>query len=119
MVQENFPQLRASQGLSSLPTSNPILSHLLTSSICPSCGDLLCQGAGARGCEAAGMSQVTGGAMGAAVHLVFAARSLRRDGPNSVFAPSSPLICPCCPSAPRLPKPVPGAWGSTPRSHQA
>lgn len=41
--------------------------------------------------------------MGAAVHLVFAARGLRRDGPNSVFAPSSPLICPCCPRPPVFP----------------
>lgn len=44
--------------------------------ISPLCWDLLCQGVGAHGCEAAGMSQVTGGTMGAAMHLVFTARSL-------------------------------------------
>lgn len=44
--------------------------------ISPLCRDLLCQRVGARGREAAGMSQVTGGTMGAAVHLVFAAKSL-------------------------------------------
>lgn len=32
--------------------------------------------------------------MGTAVHLVFAARSLPREASNSVFAPSSPLLCP-------------------------
>lgn len=45
-------------------------------SVSPSRWDLLGQGEGARGGEAAGVSQVTGGTTGAAVHLVFAARSL-------------------------------------------
>lgn len=57
--------------------------------------------------------------MGAAVHLVLAARSLTRDGSDPDFDLSSPLLCPCCFPHPPLPKPVPGAWGSIPRSHLA
>lgn len=84
------------------PNPQPDPLHVLTCSISPLCGDLFCQGVGARGCEAAGTSQVTGGTMRAAVHLIFTARSLRRDGPDSVFAPSSPSLCPCCPPPPLI-----------------
>lgn len=48
--------------------------------------------------------------MGAAVHLVFTARRLTRDASDSVFVPSSPLLCPyCSPLAPHLPEAV--TWG--------
>lgn len=94
------------------PAPNWMLSYLLTCPISPLCWDLLCQGEGACGSEAAGIKQVTEGTTGAAVHPVSAARSLRRGGPDSIFAPSSP-------SPPHHPKPIPGVWGSIPRSHQA
>lgn len=53
-------------------------------------------------CEAAGMGQVTGGAVGAAVHLVSTAGSLRRDGPDSTSAPSSPSSAPAALLPPRI-----------------
>lgn len=94
-MEGNFFSAR-SQARPLLPTPNPTFTHLFTCSISPLCWDLLCQGEGARGGEATGMSQVTGGTTGAAVHLVFTARSLR-DGPDSVFAPQ---LAPAAPLPP-------------------
>lgn len=55
------------------------------------------------------MSQVAGGTVGAAVHLVFTAKSLRRDGPHSVFAPFSRLLAPN--AFPILPSSQTCTWG--------